>query len=153
MKDYLRLSYKRSGVLNKSTRSDPKINEILDAIALQVELERQRFKIIFIDEFRFSSESYTEYGWAKRGNCDHHFVSYSRFNMSFMIGFSVDRIEDVVATNGTFNLKKFRKFVIDTSKDNTSNSVIIMDNAKIHKILDVNNFCKECGVLMITFPT
>ena len=153
MKDYLRLGYKRCGVLNKSTRSDPKINEILEAIALQVELERQGFKIIFIDEFRFSSESYTEYGWTKRGSCGHHFVSYSRFNMSFMIGFSVDRIEGVVATNGTFNSKKFRKLIIDTLKDGTSNSVIIMDNAKIHKVLDVNNFCKERGMLMITIPT
>ena len=47
MKDYLQLSYKWCGVLNNSTRSDPKINEILEAIALQMELERQGFKFFW----------------------------------------------------------------------------------------------------------
>ena len=38
-------------------------------------------------------------------------------------------------------------------KHGISNSVMIMDNAKINKVLDVNNFYKESGVLIITIPS
>ena len=112
LKDYLKLSYKRWGILNKSFWTWPKINEMLESSVLQLELDRLNFKLICIDEFRFSSESSTEYGWTNRGISGHHFLNYSSFNMSFMIGFSFNAIEGVVATKGSFNSKKFRKNLI-----------------------------------------
>ena len=53
------------------------------------------------------------------------FFNYSRFNMSFMIGFSINAIEGVVATKGSFNSKKFRKFIIDLFKEKSVETVFL----------------------------
>ena len=72
--------------------------------------------------------------------------------MSFMIGFSLRGVEGVVATKGTFDSRKFRKFVWDIFKGDSANLVLIMENVKIHKADIVNKFWRDSGTLAVTIP-
>ena len=91
--------------------TQPGIRQIIEAITFQLAFEKKGLISVSINQFMFSSELYTEYGWVKQGTKGNHFINKSNFNMCFMIGFSLRKIEGVVATNGTINSRKFRKFV------------------------------------------
>ena len=153
VKDRLKLKYKRWGILNKCVFAIPKINEIIEAATLQLELESLNYWLIYIDEFRSSSETYTEYGWAKHWSSGNHFISYSHFNMSFMVKFNTNKIEGFVATRKSFKAKKFRKFMSDIFSGSCVDTVVFMDNSKIHKAKIIDTFWSEKGILAITIPT
>ena len=90
------------------------------------------FHLVYIDEFKFLSESNTEYCWSKSGRNYLKFVNFSNFSMSFMLAFSSSKVDSIVGTCQTFNAKKFKKFVTDIFQDDCSNVVLIVDNARIH---------------------
>ena len=131
----------------------PKINEIIEAATLQLELESLNYWLIYIDEFRFSSETYTEYGWAKHWSSGNHFISYSRFNMSFMVKFNTNKIEGFVATRKSFKAKSLESSCQIFFRDHVSTLYFFMDNSKIHKAKIIDTFWSEKGILAITIPT
>ena len=150
MKNNLKLRLKKWGLLNKIVKTQPGVRQICESIILQLALDKKEFRSVYIDEFKFSSESYTEYGWTKWGTKEYRFINKSNFNMSFMIGFSLHGIEGVVVTNGTFNSQKFKKFIWDTVKGESTNLALIMDNARIHKAYIINRFWRDSGILAVT---
>ena len=93
MKVNLKLRYKKWGLLNNVVNTQPGVRQIIEAITLQLAFEKKGLISVYINEFKFSSESYTEYGWVKRGTKGYHFINKSNFNMSFMIGFSLRGVE------------------------------------------------------------
>ena len=129
--------------------TQPGVRQIIEAITLQLAFEKKRLIFVYIDEFKFSSELYTEYVWVKRGSKGLHFVNKSNFNMRFIIGFSLRGVEGIVAANGTLNS---RKLVWDIFKDDSANLVMIMDNPKIHKADIVNKFWRDSVILAVTIP-
>ena len=152
MKANLKLRYKKWGLLNKVVNTQPGVRQIIEAITLQLAFEKKGLISVYIDEFKFSSESYTGYGWVKWGTKGYHLINKSNFNMRFMIGYSLRGVERVVATNGTFNSRKFRKFFWDIFNGDSAKLVLIMDNAKIHKTDIVNKFWRDSGILAVTIP-
>ena len=152
IKANLKLRYKKWGLLNKVVNTQPGVRQIIEEINLQLAFERKGLISVYIDEIKFSSELYLEYGCVKRGTKGYHFINKSNFNMSFMIGFSLSGIEGVVETNGTFNSQKFRKLVWDIFKGDSANLVLIIDNPKIHKAEIVNKFWRDSGILAVTIP-
>ena len=129
--------------------TQPGVRQIIEAITLQLAFEKERLISVFIDEFKFSSEFYMEYVWVKRGTKGYHFINKSNFNMKFIKRFSLLGVEGIVATNGTFNSRKFRKLVWDIFKDDSANLVMIMDNPKIHKAGIVNKFLRDSCILAV----
>ena len=107
---------------------------------------------MYADEFKFISESNTEYCWSKRGQSAYKFVNFSKFSMSFMLAFSSSKIEGIVGTCQTFNANKFRKFVMQIFQGKRSNVALVVDNARIHTASVISDLWQEQGILMLTIP-
>ena len=108
------------------------------------------FYLVYIDEFKFLSESNTEYCWSKSRRSAFKSVNFSKFSMSFMLAFSSSKVEGIVGTCQTFNAKKFKKFVTDIFQDDNSNVVLIVDNVMIHAASIVSDLWKEQWILVVT---
>ena len=83
----LRMAFKRMNKLNSSIILKEKINQIRDILFIQFKLLNNNSNVIFLDEFKFASESTKYFGWSKRNQNCHLFMNPDKFNASFMIAF------------------------------------------------------------------
>ena len=152
MRDNLGLTYKKWGLFNRGAEGHEKRQQIYTHAVLWAKLLSNDFHLVYIDEFKFLSESNTEYCWSKSGRSTFKFLNSSKFSMSFMIAFSSSKVEGIVGTCQTFNAKKFKKFVTDIFQDDSSNVFLIVDNSRIHTANIVRDLWKEQGILVVTIP-
>ena len=106
---------------------------------IRLELERQGYEIVYLDEFRYSSTSNKHYGWTSKGTNGYLFYSADNFDASFMIAFTKVSIIGVMSTTESNNSIKFKYFVQQILSQIGPKHAIIMDNVPIHKQMKFNN--------------
>ena len=116
--------------------------DFIEAAYLQLVLKEFGYKLVYLDEFHISMHQESIYSWSKRGTVPIVAVNPSSFVMSFVIAFSNERIEGILASNHSINNKSFSIFLINLWKslkndDNLDKKVcIIFDNSSVHKKQD-----------------
>ena len=99
------------------------------------------------------------YSWSKREIVPIVAVNPSSFVVSFVIVFSNERIEEILASNHSINNKSFSTFLINLWKslkncDNLDKKVcIIFDNSYVHKKQDRLDLMIEHGWRWISIPS
>ena len=92
IRDSLGLTFKKWGSLNRVVESQERRQQIYTAAVLWEKLLSNDFHLVYADEFKFISESNTEYCWSKRGQSAYKFVNFSKFSMSFKLAFLSSKI-------------------------------------------------------------
>ena len=100
LKEMLNYSFKRIRALEHNSVRLFNIKQFFESAILQIKLEENNFKFIFIDEFYLCSKYNKLYGWSKVEQKWYVFTHYDSFNMFFDVAFS-DR--------GILMLKKLQK--------------------------------------------
>ena len=152
LKRDLNLRFKKTNKVNLQLKAFEKQQLVLNSISIQIKLEKVGYNIIYLDEFKYCSNSNRYLTWSKPGKNSYLFQPTSYFDVSFIVAFSSSKIELLNATRTTYTAEIFVKFVYELSVNNPSNLVIIMDNAPIHKSEKVEQFWKTQNILMLTIP-
>ena len=149
----LHMSHKKLNKIHKSWLTANNKRNIFDAAYLQWWLDTNDILVIYIDEFKYSSESSNTYGWTQKGQNGHFKYLPSKFESSFIIAVSKLKIHGLMASKITYNSNKFLYFMAELVKTLSDNFAILLDNASIHKTTIIQEFCKSEGVWMITIPS
>ena len=159
LKDTFGMSYKRIKIQRKITTEKQNIRRFALAGAIQIKLESLNYELIFIDEFSLSDRSFKFFGWSKRGKSGYINSVSNSFSMSFFVALSSTRFYGILGTEGTGNSKKFIHFLSKVlnerkklSYQEANKFVLIMDNASIHKTLEVSTFIIDSKVRTVTIP-
>ena len=106
-----------------------------------------------------SDRSFKFFGWSKRGKSGYINSVSNSFSMSFFVALSSTRFYGILGTEGTGNSKKFIHFLSKVlnerkklSYQEANKFVLIMDNASIHKTLEVSTFIIDSKVRTVTIP-
>ena len=110
----LMYSYKKGAQVekNKMMARDRK-RDFMKSAYFQLFFNKSGYKLVYLDEFHISIHQESIYNWSKRGVFPIVAVNLSSFVMSFVITFSIDRIEDVLASNHSVNSKSFSIFLMN----------------------------------------
>ena len=73
-----------------------------------------------------------------------------KFQASFMLAVSSEKVHGIMATPNTFNAKKFKYFLEQLANSTTSKYVIICDNAKIYLANLIQKYLAERKISLIT---
>ena len=84
-----------------------KIKDFVDAMFLQLWLERQGFLLIFVDEFHVNMTNSNLRNWSRRGIPALLPVDPNSWTMSFVLAFSKNRIEGIMASDHSIYSKTF----------------------------------------------
>ena len=112
---------------------------------------------MYCDEFKINMRNEKPYTWSKIGRRGYvkHWVDET--NLSFIIAFSADKIYGIRSNDSTNNSKDFLCFLDDIHhikndlfKDSWESSVIVWDNASIHKTEEIKRYLKANKILMVT---
>ena len=76
-----------------------KINQIRDILFIKFKLLNKDSNVIFLNEFKFASESTKYFGWSKRNQNGHLFMNPDKFNVCFMIAFSIKKLKELQQQN------------------------------------------------------
>ena len=122
-------------------------------------LLENRWTTIHIDEFNISSTSIKSYAWSRRGSQNYWFAGKrgDKINCILAVGevgpIHLDMQKDNVNREAFWNflkttIEKLRKFnTIDYSK-----TLLIYDNASVHKGADVDSLLGSNSMLAVTLP-
>ena len=94
----LGMSYKRMNVLNSSINMKENLNKIIEILSIQTKLLKDNRNVIFLDEFKYCSESTKFFWWSVKNKNAYFQKPIDKFDMGFMIAFSKDEIKAVTAT-------------------------------------------------------
>ena len=146
-------------IQRKITTEKQNIRRFALAGAIQIKLESLNYELIFIDEFSLSDRSFKFFGWSKRGKSLYLNSILNSFSMSFFVSLSSTRFYGILGTEGTGNSKEFIHFLSKVLNERKKLSyqednkfVLIMDNASIHKTLEVSTFIIDSKVRTVTIP-
>ena len=104
----LETSYKRMNVLNSSINMEGNLKKIIEILSIQSKLFKDNCNVIFLDEFKYWSES-TKFFWWSVNNKNAYFQNLiDKFDMGFMIAFSKDEIKAVTSTKATYTSEHFK---------------------------------------------
>ena len=159
MTKVLRYSYKKAHkILRKMTASE-KTRDFIESAYLQLYLEQEGYKLIYLDEFHVSMKSRSAYNWSLKGTPAIWAVDPDTWTMSFIIAFSSSRIEGVLASNISIKYFSFRKFIKDMWKmkrevegTDPVEVCLIFDNSSVHVNGESERFFKEQEIWWISIP-
>lgn len=117
-----------------------------------------REQLVFVDESAMDRRlTYRTHGWAlkgKRASKKGHFKRGKKY--SVLPAISLDGILDISVVEGSFNTRLFEDFVESLvgvmNPYPLANSVLIMDNCKIHKSQYVADLCESKGIELVFLP-
>ena len=121
-------------------------------LARRDEYMKKGIPIYSVDETGFGRQSYQcRSGWSKKGNALRVVKQNARqSNVSVLACASSTGWVKRVSTTGSFNRSMFITFI--QSLDVPVGSVILLDNASIHKGDDVWKACREKGIVLLYVP-
>ena len=114
-----------------------------EALNIQILLNEQGVKVVYLDGLKFSCNLNRHLGWAKKGIPGHKTLFPSSFQSSIMISFSNKKIQGAIATPNTYNSKKNIYFIKNLSYKISDRYALVWDNARIHKSIDVIKFIEQ----------
>ena len=133
-------------------KDDERKLQIFTSVFIRLQLEPQDYKIIFLDEFTFASDSTTFFNWSKKGEKAFLYYTLNKFKMSFILAFSKENIEGIVGNEGTNWSQHIKSFLIQLTKNNTKNTIFIMENCSIHKANIINELWIKLNLWILTIP-
>ena len=106
--------------------------KMLEAAVLQLKLIQKATLVIYIDEFKYSSQNNNHYGWTLKERNGYHKLFPWRFQASFMVAISIKKVEGITVTTGTYNSEHFKYFLAKLITSMDEEYALIWDNARIH---------------------
>ena len=159
MKKILGYSYKKAHKIPHKMMSKERIRNFIEAAYLQVYLEKEGYRLVYLDEFHLSMKSRTIYNWSLKGTPAWWTIDPDPWTMSFIVSFSSERVEWILASNisiKSFSYKIFmsavRKRQIEINEEEPGKVCIVFDNASFH-VNEAAICCyKELGARWISIP-
>ena len=157
LKHKFRYSYKKQGLIQKKMLTFDNIRKFYESAAMQILLELIDYELIYVDEFTLNFRFNTMYGWSPIGKWSLLESNINKISMSFMIGFSSNRVYGILGTTGTHNSDSFIVFVrsaveyrTQILENSNSNFMIVCDNSSIHKSMDVSRYISGTCLRILT---
>ena len=118
------------------------------------------YMLLWIDESGFDSRnSLCKYGYGIRGQPQDHSLILRGKRYSAIGIMSVEGVQDVYIKDGTVDGDRFAHFVCHTLlpilqpfHGRSPHSVVVLDNASIHKMHEVIELLSGCGVIVKFLP-
>ena len=152
LKEKLKMVYKKINKINPKTKTMQSRRKILESVSAQIKLRQWDATVIYIDEFKYSSQGNNYYGWTEKGKVGYCKLLPNKFQASFMLAISSEKVHGIMATPNTFNAEKFKYFLEQLVNSTTSKYAIICDNAKIHLANLIQKYLAERKISLITIP-
>ena len=134
---------------NSSISLKENINRIIEVLSIQAKLLNDGHNIIFLDEFKYWSESTNFFGWSVKNQNGYFNKFIDKFDLGFMIAFSKEGIKAITATKTIYTSEHFKYFLLKLIEDNSSDIFFFMDNAPIHKASLIAELCKSTNLCII----
>ena len=136
----LNLSFKKMGINNPSKLLPENKGNLISCIRTIIALIKERFHVVFLDEFLVNRNTMKTYEWTRKGEPGRLYKRSTDFRMSFIVAHSRFRVEGLMGTPTTFNQDKyayFLKFLVyklkrDSEIDN-KRLVLVSDNCRFHR--------------------
>ena len=143
-------SYKKAHKIPRKMTTNERIRDFIEWAWLQIHLEKEGYKLINLDEFHISMKNRSTYNWSKRGTPACWVIDPDPYVMSFVVSFSWNWIEGILASNISIKSFSFKKFVKDIWKMNaekndcdSNKACLVFDNASFHVNKDAAGFYKN----------
>ena len=139
MKKILGYSYKKAHKIPRKMMSKDRLRDFIEAAYLQVYLEKEGYRLVYLDEFHLSMKSRAIYNWSLKGTPAWWAIDPDPWTMSFIVSFSYKRVEGILASNISIKSFSYKNFVsaiwkrqIETDEDKSDKVCIVFDNASFH---------------------
>ena len=135
-----------------------KIKDFVDAMFLPLWLEKQGFMLIFVDEFHVNMTTSNLWNWSRRGMPALLSVDPNSWTMSFVLAFSKNKIEGIMASDHSIYSKTFWKFIKDVyvsiknDDEESANPWFIMDNWSVHTSNESIETFKNLRAMCVLIP-
>ena len=110
--------------------------------------------LIYLDETGFTEQTFRSYGYAPRGQCVHGLIPSQKTRTTTLIVAQLNN--KLIAPKlilGSCNAQRFNTWLDEElSPHLDANSVVIMDNARIHKTLETQALIQACGASVLYLP-
>ena len=153
----LRYSYKKQSLAKRKSFTNEYVRRFFESSIIQIILLDKGYELLYLDEFSINLRDKSMYGWWPIGVKGLIKTHQADFSMSFMIGFSVQRIYGVYGTTSTHKNASFISFISNALEYRTNvwkltdtNLVIVWDNSSIHKSIEVKNFIRKFKIKILT---
>ena len=105
------MTYKKINKINTIVWTSESKWKMLEAAVLQLKLIQNETLMIYIDEFKYSSQNNNHHGWTLKGRNGYRKLFPWRFQASFMVAILIKKVEGITATTGTYNSEHFKYFL------------------------------------------
>ena len=115
-------------------------------------------QLVFADESHFNRLTLRRpYAWSKRGErASRHEIQFRGAKYSILLALSLDGILHLEVVENAVTGDVFRRFVEGLlprmNKWPLPNSVLVIDNASIHKAAAIRELVEECGMRLMFLP-
>ena len=160
LKKQIGMSYKKLGELNPKKTTPEHMSNLSRWLQTILGLFKIGFYVIFADEFLINRNTFSTYGWAKRGMPGRIKRNSQQFRMSFVVAHSSTKVEGIMGTKMNMNTVKYLCFLKSLfEKLKTVNNidlhrvVLVVDNWRFHRSKDVRQELERQGVLWLFIPS
>ena len=110
--------------------------------------------LIYLDETGFADETFRSYGYAPRGQCVHGLIPSQKTRTTTLIVAQLNN--QLIAPkliSGSCNAQRFNTWLDEElSPHLDAKSLVIMDNARIHKTAETQALIQACGAKVLYLP-
>ena len=123
-----------------------------------VRVHYRREQLVFADESHFNRLTLRRpYAWSKCGErASRHELQFRGAKYSILLALSLDGILHLEVVENAVTGDVFRRFIEGLlprmNKWPLPNSVLVIDNASIHKVAGIRELIKECGMRLMFLP-
>ena len=110
--------------------------------------------LIYLDETGFADETFRSYGYALRGQCVHGLIpSQKKRTTTLIVAQLSNKLIAPKLLLGSCNAQRFNTWIDEQlSPHLDAKSLVIMDNARIHKPLKTQALIQRCGASVLYLP-
>ena len=110
--------------------------------------------LIYLDETGFTEQTFRSYGYAPRGQCVHGLIPSQKTRTTTLVVAQLNnKLIAPKLVSGSCNAQRFNTWLDEElSPHLDTNSVVIMDNARIHKTEQTQALIQACGASVLYLP-
>ena len=160
LKKKLNMSYRVLSIQPPKARTHEHLRSYCESVMTQCILSERGFECIYIDEFHIFGHRSKFKGWSFKDRKSAIISKIDGFSMYFTLAVSEKHIYGVMANEKTNTAKFFVHFLNKLLelrekiiKENESKVCFIMDNASIHKTVDVKQFAMRKWIHLLTISS
>ena len=157
LKRDLKMAHKKADWIHQNYFRPENSRKFVESVAILMKLKCKNFKLIYFDEFKINMRNEKSYTWSKIGRRGYIKRSAIESQYSFIIAFWEDHIYGIRPNDETNNSSDFLAFInevfhikLDVFKESWKSSIIVWDNASIHKTDEIKKNLIYKKLLMVT---